>query len=158
MHRADTQSGFESTGQRQGGDYDAMQRNQGPSGVDSSMGGFAGREGTGAYDDTTRMGTTGVGGPYGTGGTDYSDFSAYDSSFRNHFATSMYASDYTYDQFQPAYRYGYDLATDQRYHGRDWRDIEMDAQRDWETQHPGTWERFKDSIHHAWQEIKDTVS
>jgi hypothetical protein len=112
---------------------------------------------TSASMDTGRE--TGTEWPRTTGMTSsYNDFSYYDNNFRQHFDTSSLATDYTYDQFRPAYRYGYDLATDQTYYGRDWNDIEMDAQRRLEERNPGTWERFKDSVRHAWQEIKDTVS
>ena len=88
----------------------------------------------------------------------YNDFSYYDNNFRQHFETSTIATDYTYDQFRPAYRYGYDLATDETYRGRDWDEIEMDARRRWDERNPGTWDRFKDSVRHAWEEIKDAVS
>lgn len=102
---------------------------------------------------------TGTEWPRTTGTTvSYNDFSYYDNDFRQHFETSTLATDYTYDQFRPAYRYGYDLATDETYRGRNWNDIEMDARSRWEERNPGTWERFKDSVRHAWEEIKDTVS
>jgi hypothetical protein len=85
----------------------------------------------------------------------FNEFSYYDSDFRRHFETSSYASDYTYDQYRPAYRYGYDLATDDNFRGRNWDEIEIDAHRRWDERNPGTWERFKDSVRHAWEEIKD---
>ena len=88
----------------------------------------------------------------------YNDFSYYDTDFRHHFENSSYAQGYTYDQFRPAYRYGYDLATDENFRGRSWSDLEMDAQHRWEESNPGTWDRFKESVRHAWEEIKDTVS
>jgi hypothetical protein len=90
-------------------------------------------------------------------GRSTADFSTYDTGFRDHFATSMYGGNYTYEQYQPAYRYGYDLATDARYRDRDWMDIEMDAQRYWEDRNPGTWDRIKQAVRHAWEEVKDAV-
>jgi hypothetical protein len=90
--------------------------------------------------------------------TDYdASYDRYDAAFRSDFAASPYASTYTYDDFQPAYRYGYDLSHNDRYRGRRWDEIEPDVRRDWESSHPGSWERFKDSIRHAWEEIKDAV-
>jgi hypothetical protein len=86
-------------------------------------------------------------------GQTYSDFSTYDADFRNHFSSTMPGSGYTYEQYQPAYRYGYDLATDPRYRGRSWLDVEPEAQRYWEERNPGTWERIKDAVHHAWEEV-----
>lgn len=87
----------------------------------------------------------------------YMGFTGYDEGFRTHFAGTSYANTYTYDQYEPAYRYGYDLATNQRYRGRDWTDIEPDARRYWDERNPGTWERIKDAVRYAWEEVKDAV-
>jgi hypothetical protein len=40
-----------------------------------------------------------------------------------------------YAYYAPAYRYGYALATEPRYAGRDWSTIETEARRDWEARH-----------------------
>jgi hypothetical protein len=67
---------------------------------------------------------------------------------------SLGSSGSGYDEYEPAYRYGYDLASDKRYSGRQWDDIEADARRDWEGAHPGSaWERFKASVRHAWERV-----
>ncbi len=89
--------------------------------------------------------------------TDYGNFDDYDTRFRDHFATSMYGTTYTYEQYRPAYRYGYDLATDERFRDRDWNDVEMEAHRRWDERNPGTWEEFKEAIRHAYLEIKDAL-
>jgi hypothetical protein len=90
--------------------------------------------------------------------SDYGEFDTYDPRFREHFTNSMYGTTYTYDQYRPAYRYGYDLAMDERYRDyQDWRDIEGEARQRWDERNPGTWEEFKDAVRHAWQEVKDTV-
>jgi hypothetical protein len=85
-------------------------------------------------------------------GRSYADFSTYDTSFRNHFASS-FGSGYTYEQYQPAYRYGYDLATDPRFRGRDWSEIEPEAIHYWDERNPGTWDRVKMAVRHAWEEV-----
>lgn len=86
--------------------------------------------------------------------SDYGDFNTYDDRFRNHFQSS-YTTDYTYEQFQPAYRYGFDLAHDERYRDRDWQEVEPEARQRWDERNPGTWDRFKGAVRHAWEEIKD---
>ena len=89
--------------------------------------------------------------------SDYGDFDSYDPRFQDHFTNSMYGPTYTYDQYRPAYRYGYDLAIDERYRDyRDWRDVEVEARTRWDERNPGTWEEFKDAVRHAWEEVKDT--
>ncbi len=100
--------------------------------------------------DVTDSRTTGM------GKRDYMDF---DNNFREHFAASPYARNYSYTDYQPAYRYGYDLAYNPRYQGRTWADFEPEAQRSWESQgHEGTWSQVKDAVQYAWQQAKQAVS
>jgi uncharacterized protein (TIGR02271 family) len=87
-------------------------------------------------------------------GHSYSDFESYEPDFRNHYQTTYTNTGYTYDDFQPAYHYGYQLASDPRYQDRDWEEIEMDARRDWEGRyHDSAWEDFKDAIRNAWYSV-----
>ena len=77
-----------------------------------------------------------------------------DSEFRKDFDAQYASSGARYDEYQPAYRYGSDLASDKRYSGRKWEDIEPDARRDWEQAHPGSaWDRFKAAIRHGWERV-----
>ncbi len=82
-------------------------------------------------------------------------FETYDAGFRQHFTTTFAQQPgAAYDLYVPAYRYGYTLATDPRYRTRDWALIEAAARRDWEQDHPGTWERFKAAMRHAWDAVR----
>jgi hypothetical protein len=90
-------------------------------------------------------------------GSLYSDFSAYDDRFRSHYTNYYINSGYGYDQYVPAYRYGYYLATDERYRSRDWDLLEREARRYWETNEQGAWDDFKDAVRHAWREVKEAV-
>ncbi len=81
------------------------------------------------------------------------NYDRYQDDFRKHFAETYSSQGFTFDQFAPAYRYGYDLATNQRFMDRDWDSIMTDAQAYWEERHPGTWENFKDSIRYAWMRV-----
>lgn len=81
------------------------------------------------------------------------------STFRNDYQSKYANSGYTFDQYEPAYRYGYTLATDARYSGRKWNDIEASARSDWNRQNKGSsWENFKDAIRYSWEQAKNTVS
>ncbi len=88
----------------------------------------------------------------------YSDFNTYEADFRNHFATTMVGSGYSYEQYQPAYRYGYDLAINQRNHEREWKDVEPEAREYWDQRNPGTWGQVKSAVRYAWDEIHDSIS
>jgi uncharacterized protein (TIGR02271 family) len=85
---------------------------------------------------------------------DKEDFTTYSDNFRKHYVTAFGDRGTAYTDYEPAYRYGYELGTNERYRGRDWVALEADARRDWELRHPSTWERFKDAIRHAWEEVR----
>jgi uncharacterized protein (TIGR02271 family) len=81
-------------------------------------------------------------------------FDAYDADFRGHYTTSLASRGHPYERWSPGYRYGYELAGDRRYAGRDWTAIEPEARRDWEARHQGPWEEFKDTIRYAWEKVR----
>lgn len=78
--------------------------------------------------------------------------------YRTHFDRT-YASEpgARWDEYEPAYRMGYDLAGDRRYGGRDWSAIERDARTRWETDRPGTWERMKGAMKHAFDRARGST-
>ena len=81
-------------------------------------------------------------------------FETYETDFRQHYTTAASSRGQAYEHWAPAYRYGYTLAGDPRYRGRDWPAIEAEARRDWEQQHRGTWEEMKDAIRYAWDKVR----
>jgi hypothetical protein len=78
----------------------------------------------------------------------------YEADFRSHYTTSLASRGHPYERWSPGYRYGYELASDPRYAGRDWAALEPEARRDWEARHQGTWDEFKDTIRHAWEKVR----
>lgn len=81
-------------------------------------------------------------------------FEDYEPDYRQDFQTRYGAQGGRYEDYAPAYRYGYTLASDTRYQGRGWTDIETDVQRDWERDHPeSTWERVKLAVRHGWERV-----
>jgi uncharacterized protein (TIGR02271 family) len=63
-----------------------------------------------------------------------------------------------YEVYEPAYKYGAEMARSDKYRGRKWNDIESDLKSGWEARHPGakgasTWERFKAAVRHGWDNI-----
>jgi uncharacterized protein (TIGR02271 family) len=87
-------------------------------------------------------------------GTAPQDFTAYDPVFRQHYVSTVVDRSTAYTDYEPAYHYGYELGTNERYRGRDWAALEADARRDWEARHPNTWERFKDAIRYSWDKVR----
>ncbi|MCI0393461.1 MAG: hypothetical protein L0332_30685 [Chloroflexi bacterium] len=85
--------------------------------------------------------------------TDY-DYAEYEDDFRRHYDTVYGVYDYTYTRYEPAYRYGYLLATDERYADYDdWETLEPIAHRDWDDAYDGPWEDFKEAVRHAWNRV-----
>ncbi len=81
-------------------------------------------------------------------------FDAYDADFRGPYTTSLASRGHPYERWSPGYRYGYELASDRRYAGRDWTALEPEARRGWEAQQKGTWEEFKDTVRYAWEKVR----
>ncbi|MDB5869608.1 MAG: hypothetical protein JWP96_1940 [Polaromonas sp.] len=74
--------------------------------------------------------------------------------YRSHYQANLASMGGTYEEYEPAYRYGSTLRSDPRYAGRAWEDVEMDAQRDWTSRNPGsTWERAKAATKHGWEAV-----
>ena len=67
--------------------------------------------------------------------------------YREHHSSTYGEEGGSFDEYEPAYRYGHDMRADE---GDDWSSIEPNARADWEKRSPGTWERFKGAIKHAW--------
>lgn len=81
-------------------------------------------------------------------------FEDYDADFRRHYSTSFADTGAAYERYAPAYRYGYMLANNPAYAGKDWPALEAEAHREWEKQHAGTWESMKNAIRHAWERAR----
>jgi len=88
-----------------------------------------------------------------TASTTFNRYETYEPDFRTNYQ-STYSSLGSYDRFQPAYRYGYTLATDKRYQGRSWGELEPEARKAWNSQHQNSWEDFKDAIQYSWDKVR----
>jgi len=77
------------------------------------------------------------------------------ADFRSDF-TTRYGSqgDARFDDYEPAYRYGYDMASDPRYKGRRFDEVENDLRTDYASRYPNsTWERMKESVRYGWDKV-----
>ncbi len=77
-----------------------------------------------------------------------------DEDFRRDFTSRYGTSGVNYDTYAPAYRYGYDMASDPRYQGRDFSQVEDDLRSDYGRRYPNsTWDKMKDSIRYGWNKV-----
>lgn len=79
-----------------------------------------------------------------------------DNYWRENFATRPYAAGRAYEEFRPAYQYGYESGL--HHMGRGWGDVEIDLRTGWdkfEGKGPGgaAWENVKDAVKDAWHRI-----
>lgn len=90
-------------------------------------------------------------------GDRFRSYDTYEPDYRKHFQSSYRGSKVKYDDYQPAYRYGYNLATSDQYQGRDWSEIEPEVRRNWERQNPGSaWDKFKGAVREAWDSVTNS--
>jgi hypothetical protein len=87
----------------------------------------------------------------------YEDYEDWQPEFRQHYESNYATFGRSYLDFDPAYRYGYDLAVDERYEGRNWDELEPEARREWERRGAGAWEEFQQAVRHAWNEVRDAL-
>ena len=67
-------------------------------------------------------------------------------NFRNR---PYYQRDKTFDDYEPAYRYGWESATRPDYKGRRFDEVESDLERGWD--------KTKGTTKHAWYEVKEAT-
>lgn len=82
------------------------------------------------------------------------EYDEYAPQFRKHYETTYADTDYNYKQYEPAYRYGYNLASSDRYYGRDWNEIEPEVRTRWEETNKGTWNDFRGAVRHGWNRVQ----
>jgi uncharacterized protein (TIGR02271 family) len=83
------------------------------------------------------------------------DFQRFDPEFHRHFDRMYGTQGLSYNDYQPAYRYGYSLASDPRFNDYDWNRVEPEARAAWERRYgESTWDQVKDAIRFAWESAR----
>jgi sporulation protein YlmC with PRC-barrel domain len=86
------------------------------------------------------------------------DFAGLEPAFRKHHRETYAHAEGDYGHYHPAYRLGYDYATDTQYRDRSWEDLKMEMRSDYEHKHgEGTWSRVKDAVHHAFKQARSKI-
>jgi hypothetical protein len=77
-----------------------------------------------------------------------------DSWWRENYGGRPYATGRSYEEFRPAYRYGYESG---RHHmGRTWNEVEADLRTGWdkyENRGTSTWDNVKNAVRDAWHRV-----
>lgn len=85
------------------------------------------------------------------------NYESFGPTFHSHYSTTYATTGRPYSAYEPSYRFGYDLASDERYQGREWDDLAGDAARDWGSRFDQAWDEVKDNVRYAWEEVKDAL-
>jgi hypothetical protein len=75
----------------------------------------------------------------------------HEPEFKDHYGHHYADSGYGYNQYRPAYQYGYELALDTRYRTMEWSSLELQARRGWDEATLGLWDRYKDAVRFGWE-------
>lgn len=85
----------------------------------------------------------------------YDNWNTEERWWRDNWMSRPYAqADRGFNHYAPAYRYGFESAN--RYHGRNWGDVEADLRGGWDRyEHRGqsTWDQVKDAVRDAWDHV-----
>ncbi|GAB5519930.1 MAG: hypothetical protein RhofKO_21810 [Rhodothermales bacterium] len=89
-----------------------------------------------------------------------SDYTTFRDDFTTHYQAT-YSGKGDFDSYEPAYRYGYALASNEAYAERDWDDaFEASIRRDWDERYGDTYgpfDRMGDAIKEGWYKTKSAV-
>jgi uncharacterized protein (TIGR02271 family) len=83
--------------------------------------------------------------------------------FRQSWQTRYGSQGARWEDFEPAYRYGYEMSSDPRFTGREWMDVESEMRTGYGTWSQGrgfehdvnAWERHRDAVREGWERIRN---
>ena len=86
----------------------------------------------------------------------YGSYDGFEEDFRQHYDTVYGQSERDYAYYEPAYRYGYDLAVDPRHRKHDdWEAVAPQARVGWQEEQERPWEDVEKVIQATWRDVKN---
>lgn len=77
-----------------------------------------------------------------------------DDYFRSHWESTLSYTGGTYQEFDPAYRYGSSMAGSSAYRDLPWEEAEPELRTTWEHTYPqSSWDKFKDAVREGWDRM-----
>ena len=74
--------------------------------------------------------------------------------FRSHWEKTLAYSGGTYQEFDPAYRYGESMAGNPGYRDKPWDEAEPELQSTWQSTYPqSSWDKFKAAVKAGWEKV-----
>jgi hypothetical protein len=69
--------------------------------------------------------------------------------YRQHYSAAFGTLGRRYEEYEPAYAFGRQLAREYGNTRLAWDSLEAQAERNWELRHPGTWDEYRDAIRYS---------
>lgn len=77
-----------------------------------------------------------------------------DEYFRSHWEKTLSYTGGTYQEYDPAYRYGESMAGNPGYKDKPFSEVESELRVTWQERHPqSSWDKFKEAVRHGWERI-----
>ncbi|HJU99746.1 MAG TPA: hypothetical protein VJ752_04275 [Burkholderiaceae bacterium] len=74
--------------------------------------------------------------------------------FHAHWVDTYSYTGGTYQEYDPAYRYGASMASSTTYQGSDWDEVEPALREEWQRTYPESrWEKFKEAVRAGWNRM-----
>ena len=70
--------------------------------------------------------------------------------YREHYDQTYASAGRDYEYYEPAYRFGSNLAGEDASNDMAWDSVEADAKRRWEERNPGTWDEHHEAVRHSY--------
>jgi len=84
----------------------------------------------------------------------YSRMADYSDDFRRDWDSRYASSGEDWNTWRPAYEYGSRSASDPKYRGRDWDDVEDTLRTDYMRNNPNSsWDRMKGAVRYGWEKV-----
>ena len=84
----------------------------------------------------------------------------FDSSaadFRSNWQSAYGNQGGTFEQHEPAYRYGHELGGNPQYRGQNWDSVAPQIQREWNNKYPNTWDRVSNAVRYGFEKAMNSM-
>ncbi len=81
-------------------------------------------------------------------------YKEYETDFRGFVKTNLAKNGVTYENLEPAFHFGHNLATREPFRSSPWTAVEADSKKIWEEKNPGTWAQNQAVIKYAWERVR----
>ena len=78
--------------------------------------------------------------------------------FRQNFVSAYSSTGERFESYGPAYQYGYNMASDPRYRGRSFSEVEPELRTDYARRYPNSvWDKRRDAVRYGWDRLTGKV-